>query len=334
MPLHRDVTMRLAETREVVRERAVASGGVFRRTDLRGWGVSDDDLAAMRRRGWWTRVHHGVYVDADLLAGATPPARHLLMAAAGIAALSEPAYAYAATAATLFGHALPDGLTAWVQLVRPPSRDGRALRRRVSADDRIDAVEFHTRKLGPDDVTVVDGIPTVNRAIAAVTAAARCDPDWATAVLDSAAWTGVTSIDDLMSTTEAFGHVRGIGVVRRSLPDVRTGAQTPLETFSRLRLIRCGLPEPALQAPLHDSHGLIGYVDMLWADLGVVGEADGMVKYGADPSVIVAEKLREDRIRSTGYAVVRWTWAEMMRTPSAVAARVRRASTWSARRVG
>ena len=91
-------------------------------------------------------------------------------------------------------------------------------------------------------------------------------------------------------------HLAGIGEVRAAVPWVRSGAQTPLESLSRVRLMRCGLPEPRLQVPFYDDEGLIGIVDMYWDELGVIGEADGLLKYrtGAD---LIAEKYREDRLR-------------------------------------
>jgi hypothetical protein len=62
----------------------------------------------------------------------------------------------------------------------------------------------------------------------------------------------------------------------------------------------------------------------------VVGEFDGLIKYGAllragdDPSrAVIREKLREDAIRDAGWRVVRWVWSEL--DPfDAVAARIRR----------
>ena len=83
-----------------------------------------------------------------------------------------------------------------------------------------------------------------------------------------------------------------------------------LETLSRLALIGEGLPEPELQVDFHDGSGLIGRVDMWWPGLGVIGEADGLVKYGTGADV-VREKVREDRLRATGRMVVRWTWSEI-----------------------
>ena len=86
-------------------------------------------------------------------------------------------------------------------------------------------------------------------------------------------------------------------------------------------LVDIGLPEPRLQVPLHDADGLIGVVDMLWDDLFVVGEADGLIKYDSR-GVLIREKHREDRIRALGFGVVRWTWRELFEAPDAIARRI------------
>jgi hypothetical protein len=116
---------------------------------------------------------------------------------------------------------------------------------------------------------------------------------------------------------DGLQHLAGIGDVRAMVPLVRSGAQTPLESLSRVRLMRCGLPEPRLQVPFYDDEGLIGIVDMYWDELGVIGEADGLLKYrtGAD---LVAEKYREDRLRRKK-PVVRWGWSQMWNAPWTIA---------------
>ncbi len=73
---------------------------------------------------------------------------------------------------------------------------------------------------------------------------------------------------------------------------------------------------------------------MTWgADLVVDGtrvlvEFDGLVKYGSAVD-LVAEKRREGRLRSLGYLVVRFTWADLHH-PDRVVAEVRRAVARSA----
>ena len=157
------------------------------------------------------------------------------------------------------------------------------------------------------------------------------EPDWAVATLDAVAWQDDQAIERLTALAERWPRLAGAGVLRAALPLVRTGAQTPLESLSRLRLVRCGLPEPRLQVSLHDRDGLIGYVDMLFDELGVVGEADGVLKYdGRD--ALVAEKRREDRIRADGFGVVRWGWPDAMTSMRRVAAQILDASRYSWRR--
>lgn len=63
---------------------------------------------------------------------------------------------------------------------------------------------------------------------------------------------------------------------------------------------------------------LIARTDFWWPGRRVVGEFDGLGKYtraqpgGRSPAeVVVAEKLREDRLRDLGLRVVRWTWADL-----------------------
>ena len=53
----------------------------------------------------------------------------------------------------------------------------------------------------------------------------------------------------------------------------------------------------------------------------VLGEADGRGKY-TDPTVLYAEKTRQEALERAGWIVVRWTWDELARTPEVVVARI------------
>ncbi|KRE62145.1 hypothetical protein ASG78_03585 [Nostocoides sp. Soil756] len=80
------------------------------------------------------------------------------------------------------------------------------------------------------------------------------------------------------------------------------------------------------QVRVYDTDGgLVARVDFLVDGTRVVVEFDGKVKYAdGDPSVLWAEKRREDRLRRLGYVVVRVTWADLER-PGGVAEKVRAA---------
>ena len=84
------------------------------------------------------------------------------------------------------------------------------------------------------------------------------------------------------------------------------------------------------EVPFFDDDGLIGYVDMFFDSLGVIGEADGLIKYSTGEDLI-AEKRREDRLRRL-HPVVRWDWQRIWSDPKSVAGQIRDASTW--RRAG
>lgn len=99
------------------------------------------------------------------------------------------------------------------------------------------------------------------------------------------------------------------------------GSGSPGESVSRALMHRLGFQAPVLQAEIRDARGLAGYTDFEWELERLCGEFDGAVKYqraeflqGRTPSeVVIAEKRREDRIRSTGRRVIRWTWTELAR---------------------
>jgi hypothetical protein len=250
-----------------------------------------------------------------------------------VRAVAGDAYAFGPTAAALHGLPVQRGLLAEVSLIRPIDTDGRALRRRITSAVALTPARIRSHDLGSEDVLIVGGIPTVNRSLAAVSTAALSRRDWAVATLDAASWQRPGQIDVLEDLARHWTHLRGIARVRDALPLVRPGAQTPLESLSRLRLVDRGLPEPELQVPMHDRAGLIGYVDMFWPDLSVVGEADGLMKYESR-DVLVREKEREDRLRALGLMVVRWTWEQIMGDPADVVERIRAAAQIGHRRAG
>ena len=100
------------------------------------------------------------------------------------------------------------------------------------------------------------------------------------------------------------GHVRARAVVEFG----ETGAQTPIESASRESMWEAGAPRPVLQQPFYDHLGLIGDTDFDFPSHGMVGEADGDLKYldarfrggRCAEQVVLDEKRREDRLRAIG----------------------------------
>jgi hypothetical protein len=130
----------------------------------------------------------------------------------------------------------------------------------------------------------------------------------------------------------------GIRKARDVIAFADGGAASPLESVSRVAFREMGLPAPQLQVTVAwDEFGnprII--VDFCWPEFGVVGEADGLLKYDEelDPERVSlrAEKLRHEEIEALGYIVVRWTWEDIWRRPDWVAMRLRNAFAAGIRR--
>lgn len=311
--------------RQRVHEHAMPSHGVFRRADLDALQIDHGVIRTFLKHGWWTRLHHGVYIDSDVLGKAIDAIQRVrILSTAALAALPGPAYVFGPSAGGLHRLAVDRHLLQGISIVRPRDTDQRALHRKITGPSQLGAISVHRHSIDLSATVKIDGIPVVDRRTAAITTAACSDLMWAIATLDSLLWDDNIPPDELSACIEPWRGLRGIGIVREAAKMARHGAQTPLESISRLRFVNSGIPEPLLQFAVYDGDGLIGYADMAWPDLKIIGEADGLLKYH-ERADLIAEKAREDRMRAQGWIVVRWTWDEILRTPHVVVARIRRA---------
>ena len=132
---------------------------------------------------------------------------------------------------------------------------------------------------------------------------------------------------------DGLGRRRGVGGVRAVLDWCDDRHESPGESLTAYVLQMAGLAlEPQFSVPGTGqwTPGGQGYrADFRIAGTRVLVEFDGRVKY-SDQRDLWDEKVREDRIRSLGYEVVRVSWADL-RDPEGVRARImaamRRAGT-------
>jgi hypothetical protein len=184
----------------------------------------------------------------------------------------------------------------------------------------------------PSDAVVVDGVRITSVARTVVDVARTALLGTAVAVAD-AALAGfspgksmtrytVTSNDlvlELDASNAKKGRARCTSVIE--LADGASGS--PGESVSRVAMHLQGLPMPVLQHEFRDSRGRIGYVDFWWPEFDLIGEFDGLGKYtrddllgGRSPAeAVIAEKVREDRLRALGPRVVRWGWESAISPP-------------------
>jgi hypothetical protein len=108
----------------------------------------------------------------------------------------------------------------------------------------------------------------------------------------------------------------GRSAARRVLDFATPLSDSAGESISRAGIFILGFALPEQQVPFWDANGLIGFTDFFWRVINKAGEFDGYGKYireefthGQTPAqVVIAEKVREDRLRALNLGVCRWDW--------------------------
>lgn len=289
------------------------SGSILRREAME-LGLSPEDIRRLVDKGIWLRIRRGTYVEREPWGLLSPEQQHLVTARAVLRGLDEPA---------VLGHvsaAVAHGLPVWgsdlsqVHVIRPARRHG----------SRVEAgVAHHSATLPREHVEKVDGLAVTSlpRTLVDLARTTRFEPGVVTA--DAGLRTGRLSRGDLLEMLrwqQDWPGARNAGAVV-AFADGKS--ESVGESRGRVRMYEADLPEPELQVEIVDEGGrFVARVDYLFRAQRTIGEFDGRLKYrlasagGNLEEVLWQEKLREDRLRSLGYAIVRITWADLERAPA------------------
>lgn len=149
--------------------------------------------------------------------------------------------------------------------------------------------------------------------------------------MDFALRSGLTTDDRLEKMLLHCFRWPGVKAARVAAAAADPRSESPLESLSRLKLAEFGLPAPELQVRIGDQFGnFIARVDFFWPQFGVVGEADGSMKYTEELVSLADEKWQQEGLERTELKVIRWGSKDLRRFAS-VAERLRRAFSRSAR---
>jgi very-short-patch-repair endonuclease len=276
-----------------------AMGGAIGSPQLRRLGIDSDTVTRWVRLGLLRRVRRGAFVDPRVWDAADLDGRYRLtvMAVMRSRETEEPATHHSALAL--------HGLPLWHVPRSLTMLFGDVCESVTHSGLRITPLRAHTNR------TEVDGLPVLAVADAIVTTAS-VNVEAGVVAADAALHEEQCTQDDLDEAHERLRRgLRGTARLRRTIALVDPAAESPGE--SRLRLILDALGVPfETQRRILDGKRFVARVDFLVAGKVVV-EFDGLLKYRGEDGeeAVIAEKLREDRIRALGYAVVRVTWAEL-----------------------
>lgn len=266
---------------------------------LRSIDIDAAEVAALLRDRTLVRLRRGLFVAASAWRDATPE-QQLTLRARVVLRDRPGAVASHGSAAAMHGLPLWGVPTDVVDLL------GAGARTRTRAGVRV-----HPRPVGLEPVSVA-GLEVVPVGAAIVQVVVDHGAVPGLVCLDRALHEGRVSGDAVESAAEILrigprSRSRLARVVRAADP----ACESVGETRTRVLLTDLGVAVRS-QVEIRDEDGFIGRVDFLVGERVVV-EFDGMVKYGgADGrAALRAEKAREDRLRASGYVVVRLVWADL-----------------------
>jgi hypothetical protein len=199
------------------------------------------------------------------------------------------------TAARIYGIPLPKRLQAsreldvWAPYVQPKS----------------DGTIGHRSR--PMPVRFVKGFPVVAPAQVWVQLAASLSLDELIIVGDYLVRKKrpLCTLDSLEAAVRDARGVRGIRLLRAALACVRQGTLSPMETLTRLVLVRGGLPEPVIGHTIYDSSGgFIGTPDLAYVDEKIAIEYEGE-DHWANRHVFADDIERRELMQEAGWYVIR-----------------------------
>ncbi|RIX26382.1 hypothetical protein [Amnibacterium setariae] len=259
-------------------------------------------------RGLLVRLRQGAYVEREAFAAMTPEDQHLVRMRAFAAVARGPVVFSAFSAAV--AHGLPV-LRARLASVHTAVGD-----RRERGQEGVTA---HLLPVTAPEVVRIGGILVTSIARTVVDIAGGAPFDEGVMAADAALRLG-TVREELEAAHDLVAPRRAARRIREVVAFAHPGGESAAESGSRALMLRLGIAPPRLQHRLVLDDGSEVFLDFLFAQVRVGGEADGDVKY-LDPRLapagagraVVKEKRREDEVRTRVAGLARWGWAESRR---------------------
>lgn len=297
--------------------------GFFSRAQARDVGYDDRAVTRAVRAGHWIRFRRGFYAFADEWRAADEIERHRTRSRAVQHSLGD------AVALSHVSAVIAHKIAVWdvdLSRVHVTRLDG--------GPGRVEGDVIHHEGLCLDrELTEIEGGRVVGPERSVLEAGCRVGQERALVMLDSGLYRAKFTDDELCRQFAAMEHWPWLRSMHIPVRMSRCGAQSPGESRGRFFCWACRLPAPQLQFEVRDASGkLVGTSDWAWPQHGLLGEFDGVSKYGRllKPGqdvgeVVYAEKQREDALREiTGFRMIRVTWSDFER-PRLLESRLRAA---------
>ncbi|MGH3678020.1 MAG: endonuclease domain-containing protein [Mycobacterium sp.] len=163
----------------------------------------------------------------------------------------------------------------------------------------------HTDTLLAGETVQVDGITVTSAARTAFDLGRRTPLPKAIQQLDALAHVTDVKAVDIEALIAQHRGERGLAGLRRVLPLVDGGAESPQESTTRLVLIQAGFPIPQTQISVFNEYGdLLARIDMGWEQWRVGVEYDG-AQHWTDPEQRERDIDRLVQLEAEGWIIIR-----------------------------
>ncbi|MCM3661893.1 type IV toxin-antitoxin system AbiEi family antitoxin [Georgenia satyanarayanai] len=158
--------------------------------------------------------------------------------------------------------------------------------------------------LPPEDIAMVSGLPVTTPTRTGMDLARYRPRFIGLGSVDALTHAGLTTIDELAAAAERLNGRRFIRRARDVIDLCEPAAESPPESWCRLRLIEAGLPRPVVQISLTDEHGR----EVYRLDMGILKERVGIEYDGREHHLrTVAQERHDERRRRDIHDRFRWT---------------------------
>ncbi|ORV10908.1 DUF559 domain-containing protein [Mycobacterium celatum] len=213
--------------------------------------------------------------------------------------------------------------TAWIDPWLPAELNRRSR-------DKTPGIVLHSDALWDDEICLRDGVQMTSPARTAFDLGRRKGLTTALIRLDALAHATGVKAADIELLAERHRGARGLVQLRRVLPMVDGGAESPYETKTRLVIMASGLPRPQTQIEVRNDWGaVLARIDMGWEEWKVGVEFDG-AHHWTDPAQRTRDIDRLAELELRGWTIIRVSADLLRHRPEVVIARI----CWALRAAG
>jgi very-short-patch-repair endonuclease len=181
-------------------------------------------------------------------------------------------------------------------------------------------VSISRAALTPAEIVVRRGLPTTSPLRTVVDLGGRDPLTEGVVAADMFLHVRLVTIAELVMYVGEHPGVRGIARLRRVVDLAEPKAESPMESRLRMLLVLARLPRPEVQVSIHDDQGrFLGRPDLFYRRQRVAIEYDGENHHDR----LVDDNRRQNGLVGAGFRLLRFTAADVYRTPESIVKSIR-----------